>query len=506
MSHPPRLSRREMIELGLATGFAATLPAITNAGEPNASGSGHGRQPRNIIFMVSDGMSPGVVSMAEPFARLVRQQETHWGRLMRTPGVSHGLFDTSSLSSLVTDSAAASTAWASGSRVFNGAINVLPDGREMTPIGRLARAQGRRFGLVTTTRITHATPAGFAAVVPVRDQEDAIAEQYLGGVDVLLGGGCKHFDATKRKDGHDLIAEFQAQGYTFWDTRAQVCGTAAPNQVLGLFYPDHLPFTIDHRNDPDLARQVPTLAEMTRAALPILASGANGFLLQVEGGRVDHAAHANDAAAILWDQLAFDDAVGVALEFAQGRDDTLVVVTTDHGNANPGLNGSGSRYGKTNDCFERLARATVSYERLRGVLPNAKKGDAPPREALAAGLERAFGLELRDSDVKTIQAALAGDLPSELNNQHHNLVGVLGQILGNHNGVGWTGVSHTQDLAITTATGPGAEAYAGLHRNTDVYDAITAAIGSTHRNPAMTADRAQPLLAQIPETATPHWV
>jgi Alkaline phosphatase len=82
--------------------------------------------------------------------------------------------------------------------------------------------------------------------------------------------------------------------------------------VLGLFYDSHVPYTVDHIHSDELKRTVPTLAEMTRKALEILGDAPNGFLLQVEGGRVDHAAHANDAAGIMWDQLAFDDAIEVA--------------------------------------------------------------------------------------------------------------------------------------------------------------------------------------------------
>jgi alkaline phosphatase len=122
-----------------------------------------------------------------------------------------------------------------------------------------------------------------------------------------------------------------------------VVSGARPQKVLGLFYDSHLPYTIDHIHSDALKRTVPTLAEMTRKALEILGDAPNGFLLQVEGGRVDHAAHANDAASIMWDQLAFDDAVEVVYEFVAKRDDTLMIVTSDHGNANPGLNGMGRR-------------------------------------------------------------------------------------------------------------------------------------------------------------------
>src|SRR4029434_4694557 len=112
---------------------------------------------------------------------------------------------------------------------------------------------------------------------------------------------------------------------------------AADARVLGLFWSDHLPYTIDRNREPAMQSRVPTLAEMTSSALQNLSHSPDGFLLQVEGGRVDHAAHDNDAASMLHDQLAFDDAIGVALEFAKEHGDTLVIITTDHGTGNPGL-------------------------------------------------------------------------------------------------------------------------------------------------------------------------
>lgn len=498
------LTRRELIELGILGSLAGGVgarPAAARARERKAGGSG---PTRNIIFMVSDGMSWGVPSMAEPFARQVQGRGTAWHELLCTPGVVHGLFETHSLSSLVTDSAAASSAWATGSRVFNGALNLLPDGRRLVPIGALARDRGRRVGLVTTTRITHATPAGFAVVQANRDDEDLIAPQYLGEVDVLLGGGRKHFDAGARDDGHDLIAEFTGQGYTFWERREEVCGPARPEKVLGLFADSHIPYTIDHRNRGEISRRVPTLAEMTRAALEILQHADEGFLLQVEGGRVDHAAHANDAAALLWDQLAFDDAIRVVRAFVAEHPDTLVIVTSDHGNANPGLNGMGPDYRDSSACFERLAAATVSFELLVERFGDARK---PSPVELKATFATDFGVTLGDDEAEAVAAAVGGQLPPELSAQHRNVVGVLGQVLGNHTGVGWTGVVHTQDMVITTSFGSGAERCAGVMHLTDAYAILTEVLGVTHRNPSMSPEEAQRYLARAAGAPAPraHW-
>jgi alkaline phosphatase len=188
----------------------------------------------------------------------------------------------------------------------------------------------------------------------------------------------------------------------------------------------------------------------------------------------------------LWDQLAFDDALAVALRFAAGRDDTLVVVTTDHGNSNPGLNGWGSSYSDSNAHFERLARATVSYERLYPRLV-ATKHSADDTRAL---LRAATGLEVTADEAQVVADAIAGEKIHALNRQHANWVGALGQVLGNHNGVGWTGVTHTADYVVLTAVGPGSEHFRGLRKNTDAYDGITRMWGIDHRNPTMTREAA----------------
>lgn len=499
------LSRRELLELVLAGGLAAGLPSERGA-TAQPTWRGKAAAPRNVIFMVADGMSLGVLSLAEPFSRVVRGRGTRWYSLLRDQRTVQGCFETWSLDSLVTDSAAASTAWASGVQVCNGALNVLPDGTELVPLLRLWRERGFRVGLVTTTTITHATPAGFAAVQPDRNDELSIAPQYLGRVDVLLGGGRKFFDVGQRPDRRDLLAEFVAGGYSLWERRQQVLSNARAPRVLGLFADGHLPFTIDQRRDGESAENVPTLAEMTAAALELLSQGEPGFFVQVEGGRVDHAAHANDAAALLWDQLAFDDAVEVACAFAERRGDTLVLITSDHGNSNPGLNGVGENYRDSSRCFRSLTRVAASFQsllpELRAALP--KSG----REGVVEVLRQNLAFEPSPDEAERLCALVGDSKPDACLCAPNSLLGTLGCIVERHSGVGWTGMEHTADLVWLSAVGPGAERFGGLLRHTEAYERLTELFGIRHVNPRLTPKQAEAYLAQLPArpvTQQPHW-
>lgn len=429
-------------------------------------------RPRNLIWVVSDGMSAAVPDLAEAISLQVRGRGTAWRRLAADPRAVRGGFDVASLDSPVPDSAAASSAWGSGALVANGAINTLPDGRATVPLASILGPAGIRLGLVTTTRITHATPAGFAAAVPSREQEDRIAEQYLGRVDLLLGGGGRHFGP--REEGDDLLARFAGGGYRILRHRREL-DRLEGGRGIGLFAPSHLPMAIDRRLDPDLVASVPTLAEMSQAALRSLGASEQPFLLQIEGGRVDHAAHLNDIAALLWDQLDLDDALAASLEFAAERGDTLVVATSDHGNANPGLNGMGTRYARSESAFAGIASARWSFERLLPRMTAAAGGAAGPgiAELVMAGL----GVEVDARETAALERAARGETAEELNPQLRNLEGQLGRVLSARWGVGWCGTSHTSDWMPLLALGPGAERFAGLVPHREAFGRIVDSLG-----------------------------
>lgn len=455
---------------------AAGLGALASAfGASRArSASPGGDRVRGVVFMVADGMSPGVFTLAQAFSKLTRGKGTAWWDLHHAAGSARGLMDTASANSLVTDSAAASSAWGGGRRVANGSLNVGMDGRESEPVAAaLKRLSAARVGLVTTATVTHATPAGFAAVVPKRDRQAEIAPQYLGRVDVLLGGGSVFFDAASRKDGRDLRGDFVKSGYQDVSDRAALLA-AKGDRLLGTFSRDHLPFSIDRGQDPALQAGVPTLAEMAHAALARFLEGDRPFLLQVEGARIDHAAHLNDIAGLLGEQLAFDDALAGVLAMTRGRHDVLVVVTSDHGNANPGLNGMGGSYARSTACFETIRACTASHERIFAEWGKVDRRDAA---ALTAHVRRHLGFGLESGEAEALLGVLQKRDVVEWNHLLDNPEGLLGQISGNRTGIGWTGTTHTSDPTLVTASGPQAQRFGGMVTNSEVFGHLVELLG-----------------------------
>ena len=273
------------------------------------------KKAKNIIFLVSDGMSTGTLNMADMLLQRKEGRRSNWLKLYDEEKIKRALMDTASASSLVTDSAAASSSWGGGVRVKNGSLNVGLNGEQYQPILQKFKAAGKSVGCVTTVPIAHATPAGFCINNNKRGDMDEIALQYLPfRFDVMMGGGIDNFSATKRKDKLDVLSQYQQAGFNVVTNRTDLMklNMSANAPLLGLFYEGGLPYTLDQLNDKSFQETIPTLAEMTNQAIKKLSQTKNGFVLQVESGKVDWAAHANDIGALLYDQIAFDDEIGRA--------------------------------------------------------------------------------------------------------------------------------------------------------------------------------------------------
>ncbi|WP_425464216.1 alkaline phosphatase [Paenibacillus lentus] len=292
-------------------------------------------QSKNLIVLIGDGMGPAQVSAARYF----QQHKNNINSLNLDPyyvGQATTYADRGEdgghiVSGIVTDSASAGTAFATGNKTYNAAISVSNEdvSRPFASVLEAAELSGKSTGLVTTARITHATPAVYASHVRSRDNENAIAFQYLdSGIDVLLGGG-ESFFVTKEEKGKrndkNLLPEFEAKGYKVVKTGQSLKSLSAKDaKVLGLFGGSHIAYV------PDRSDETPSLAEMTSKALEILSTNENGFAIMIEGGRIDHAGHANDFPTMVQEALDFDEAFKVAIDFAKKDGNTSVVVTADH--------------------------------------------------------------------------------------------------------------------------------------------------------------------------------
>ena len=401
-------------------------------------------QPRNVVLMIADGFGPASATLGRAAK----------GAPLALDSVLVGTVETSATDSRVTDSAASATAYACGIKTYNGAIAVTPEGEPCRTVLEAAEARGMATGLVATSRITHATPASFAAHVASRGEEAEIARQMAAsGVDLLVGGGARFFTEAPN-DLRDLLDE---GGWAVATDRAGYDRLSAL-PAAALLAPDHLAYEID-RDETDQ----PSLAEMTVKALDLLASApeaqADGFFLMVEGSRIDHAGHANDPAAHLGDILAYDEAVAAALAWAARDGNTLVVSTADHETGGLTLGRDGVY---AYDPAPLLA-ATASLERM-GERIRAGEDAA---EVLRAGLG-ADSLAAGAADAAR-GAASAGDAAA--------LAVLVRDLESEPAGVGWTTGGHTAVDVGLYAWGPGAGRFAGAMTNDAVGRALFAALG-----------------------------
>ena len=422
-----------------------SLPFV-GPGKVMAKPIGGWKSAKNIIMMVSDGMSTGTLNLADLYAKRTFGKSSNWISLYQEGKVNRALMDTASASSMVTDSAAASSAWGGGMRVGNGSLNVGLKGETPQPILQKFKEAGKKVGCVTTVPITHATPAGFCVNLNSRDGQSSIAEMYLSlKFDVMMGGGSKYFNG-KRKTG-SLIPSYLTQGYKVVENKAEMMKLDASKPVIGLFAEDGLPYEIDRKNDAGLMAAVPSLAEMTVKAIELMKDHKNGFVLQVEGGKVDWAAHSNDLGGLVFDQLAFDEAIGKVIEFAAKDGETLVIITTDHGNSNPGL----FYADEANKKFDTLQQFKCSNTQLLAQIDqsfNAQK----VRELI---FERQ-GINMKTADVESLMAHFKDIAPGELYNESNLPFYEYGKLLGSYTDVQWAGMNHTGDYVELAMFGPGA--------------------------------------------------
>lgn len=477
-NYAPALSRRGMLASAAALTAAALVPSIARAqsAQPPAPAliGTSGKRPRNVIFMVADGMSNGALAFADEYLRMTTGQPSAWRHLSSQRWARRALQSTRSANSIVTDSAAASAAWSTGVKHDNGALCISPSGKALTPLLLRAKAGGKRTGCVTTTTITHATPAGFYCNVTKRGSEDQIGEQLCQRpIDVALGGGQQFVaESDVKKAGNIHLA------FTRDELAAALASTKPDTRLIGLFNNSHISMKIDRdtlaRTKGRAAVTEPSLLELTQAALARLSAdtnGSDGFILQIEAGRVDHGAHANDAVGVLHDLIEFDATLTHVHEWASSRNDTLVIVTTDHatGGCSPvfyGLHGV--------ESLRRLATATHSFE---WILSELGSPDSPAAGAaqLVKLAESALGFALASDAEGILRKVLANEYVP-LFSMQRKLSAVLGAIIANQTGIAFSTDGHNADFTDLFAFGPGSESLPTFVENTDVHTWLTQAL------------------------------
>jgi alkaline phosphatase len=463
-------SRRQFLKGAGLVGAASALSGSSTLAKPAKSSKP--AKAKNIIVLVVDGLCTGTVGLAHHWSLRNREMPLNWMQLFGRDGLTRALQDTASASSPVTDSAAAASSWGCGERVNNGSINYSVHGKAKTPILSHAKAAGKATGLVTTCGVTHATPAGFAANVKSRGLEKEIARQYLDReIDVILGGGVEKFQYdVAAVDGVeqasvDLLPAFEAKGYQVVQDREALSAASGTSKLLGLFTRGHVPFAIDRKNDSSLAK-LPTLPEMFTAALNRLSPAKDGFVLQVEAGRVDHAGHANDAATILHEFLEFDECIPIALDFIEANPDTLLIVTTDHGTGGCQLNGKGPAYVESGPSLDAINQFTQSFEWLER---HFKGGEGFSAEVFKA----ATGIDLNEKQVAKIQRAIDNDVKY----LSSAMTSVVKDQLWDATAVGWTSNNHTAECVEFFAFGPGSSEVPPLIKNYEVFGVMMNALG-----------------------------
>lgn len=291
----------------LITSFALSILPAT----PQKSRHNKQEFPENIILMIGDGMG---------ISQIQAGLTANFGYLNLLEFKSIGFSRTHSYSDYVTDSGAGATAISSGHKTYNGAIGVGADSVPVKTILEYAEEKGLATGLISTSAITHATPASFIAHNIDRDDYEGIALDFLKtDIDVFIGGGKDYF--TNRKDKINLTDELKKKGYlvTFsMDTVRRL----TEGKLAALTAKSHLPSVIEGRDD--------MLPVAVNTALKILNKNRKGFFLMVEGSQIDWGGHANNTGYVATEMIDFDKAIGNALTFAKNYGNTLVIVTADH--------------------------------------------------------------------------------------------------------------------------------------------------------------------------------
>lgn len=348
-----------------------------------------------------------------------------------------GTVETRASNSLVTDSAASATAYSCGLKTYNNAIGVLDNQTACGTIMEAAKLSGRwRTALVTTSRITHATPASFSAHTRNRFMENEIAVQQATQqqVDLLFGGGWKYF--ISRTDQRNLFSEMEARGYTTTTNYSQFLTlTHQQLPLIGLFNRDHIEWEIDRVQQSPVIQ--PGLTEMATKALDILTAASQSdhkpFFMMVEAARIDMADHIHDAAASYWELKQYMQLIATLKDYVAQHPNTIVVALADHETGGMSLGAS---------PVPPFIYPEYWWDPsiIRGVTASAEMmaSQILAGQSITSTLWQEAGIALSTEETEQIQNAI-----DTTGSQLSWVALTIGNIIGLRAGVGWTTPGHT---------------------------------------------------------------
>ncbi len=474
--------------------------------------------PKYVFLFIGDGMANVQINAAE--AALNSSgflKSVGIGTLNMQQFEVTGMQTTHAEDRYITDSAAAATALATGEKTTCGTISQNGEhSEEIKTMAEMAKEKGMKVGIVSSVSIDHATPACFYSHSETRNYYNYIASQMATSDFDYFGGGYAKGNFTKYRDASrvpddftpvDIDQAMEDAGYTITTNKTEL--TAVANGTKCWAYSDQydgsaaLPYEVDRTSD-DLS-----LADFTQKGIELL-ENENGFFMMVEGGKIDWACHANDAVASTFDVVAFDDAVGKAIDFYNEHpDSTLIIVTGDHETGGLTLGYAGTAY---ETAFTFLNYQNISYDEYYNnvvktwdpetitfteALTSAKEyfglGDETKTETNEQGVE--FSLELSDYETERLQTAFdltVGIMNGSVNfreectgydvdifggNSYDPFTVTVTHILNEKAGLDWTTYSHTAVPVPVLALGQGEYKFTGYYDNTDVAKKIIEVAG-----------------------------
>lgn len=408
--------------------------------------------PKNIIFMIGDGMGVAHTTSYRYFAddKATKEVErTVFDELL--VGTSSTYPDDNTY---VTDSAASATALSSGVKSYNGAIGVDVNKKPVLTLLEKAKQLGKTTGIVSSSQINHATPASFIAHNESRRNYNQIADAYIDDkinsapkVDLMLGGGTSYFIREDR----NIVNEFKSLGYSYVDdlTKLNELNTLP---ALGLFAPVGLPFAVDNKVLPN------RVAAMTKTALNLLAtqSSDNGFFVMIEGSQIDWCAHGNDVACAMGELEDFAKAIEYAKQFTEENGETLLIITADHATGGLSIGANGTYDWKT----DKVKQINSSLAVIIPAFLSLEKDVTD--KVIQSTWKKHVDFDLSVSQIETLKSALSSKLKKE------KMTREIKAIINDTTLTGWTTGGHTAGDVQVFASGVNSHLFNGQQDNTDI--------------------------------------